>query len=364
MLMRTRMTCVILKSALVLSAFLFAAVTWSKPPDLPLDIRETCAPPCSAPVTPDFGMPADGQTGSTSQTRQVNVTWDVVVPAQAQREAAREEWFTAEEKEDQAHTNSNYRQYAANRFYEIAKQCEAKGDLAMARNCYEEATRMCPDCEAAKRASQRLVALANSWQGTEAGVEAEEEPPAKNEINPARRDEARRMVQAQQMYQLGQRYQRVGDLDNAYRCYRDAHAYCPDCRCAQDALNRMRQIDATKSGNLPASGEGMEEQEPPVGRRPGWSPDRLDQGDQAEMLFHLGERCRLRGDLRTACMLYQEAHLFSPESQYGMMAIDRMHEIEHQDQPAGRDGRQGVNDVNKQPKPRRLQTLLWYEEEE
>jgi len=325
-----RLSRVILMPALLISAGLAVSTVWSKPPDLPIDTKETCVPPCS---------PAPG--GAT-----------LFGPFKAPPEVT---------------ANSNYNEYAAWRFYEIGKECEEKGDAAMARNCYEEATRMCPDSKYGQLASQRLgkvIATAGTNNPTvPGGFETEEEPPqVKQEVVHEERIEPRRILQSQRMLLMGQRYQRVGDLDNAYRCFEDAHLICPACRYGQNALDRMRQIEATKSREQQREG-GLEEQEPPVDRRPPLTPEELDQRDQAEVLFQLGERCRRGGDLRTAYVLYQETHLVFPESYFGMKAIDRLHEIEtRRAQPSSRDERQGVNGGYNAPKPQRLQTLLWLEE--
>ncbi len=53
-----------------------------------------------------------------------------------------------------------FKAHAAKRFCEIAQECEFKGDTAMARNCYEEAIRVCPDSEYAKLASANSPAPA------------------------------------------------------------------------------------------------------------------------------------------------------------------------------------------------------------
>jgi tetratricopeptide (TPR) repeat protein len=283
----------ILPPTVLIAAGVIVSTAWSKPPDLPVSVKETCCPQC----------PQESLT------------------------------IFASNQESQALADRNYKEYAAGRFYEIGQQCEAKGDLAMARNCYEEATRMAPESEYGKLASKKLsvftIAGLNSWI-TEAGVETQEEPPTiKQEVVREEQIEPRRIQQAHSMLQMGMRYQRAGDLDNAYRCYQDSHAICPVCRDGETALDRMVQIEAMKSRQMQPREGGIEEQEPPVDRRrPPFTPDELEQRDQAESLFDLGERTRRAGNLRKAYGLYQETHLTFPECYFGMKAIERMHEIE------------------------------------
>src|SRR5205814_7452679 len=129
--------------------------------------------------------------------------------------------------------------------------------LAMARNCYEEATRICPASQGGRLAGKRLTELAAaSVNGRRAsgGVEAEEEPPLprnEQEINRDQQLEPRRVLKSQKMLLLGERYQRTGDLDNAYRCFEDAYLICPGCQYGQSALDRMRQIEAARARELP-----------------------------------------------------------------------------------------------------------------
>ena len=39
-----------------------------------------------------------------------------------------------------------------------------------------------------------------------------------------------RVHEAYRMLQMGERFEQAGDLENAYRCYQDAHAMCPAMR--------------------------------------------------------------------------------------------------------------------------------------
>jgi hypothetical protein len=49
---------------------------------------------------------------------------------------------------------------------------------------------------------------------------------------------------------------------------------------------------------------------------------------EARHIFEIGERCRRQGDLDKARTCYEEAHLLSPTSHYGRLAMQRLHEME------------------------------------
>jgi tetratricopeptide (TPR) repeat protein len=306
-----RLSKIALPLALLLAAGFAASMAWCKPPDLPIDVKETCTPQCPNAVPQESGT-IFTSTGLDERGASVGV---------ANSDAARQ---------PKTMDADAYKALAAQSFYEIAQQCEAKGDLAMARNCYEEATRMGPQSEFGKLASRKLTAItvaSGENRALRGGVEAEEEPPLMKTTQEERLD-AHRVQQCHTMLLMGIRFQRTGDLDNAYRCFEDAHVVCPACSYGQNALDRMRQIERTKSGGLQRREGGIEEQEPPSDRRPPLTPDELDKRDQAEALFKLGERSRRAGNLETAYGLYQETHLVFPECFYGMRAIERMGEIE------------------------------------
>jgi tetratricopeptide (TPR) repeat protein len=309
------LTRITLPPALLLSAGLAVSMAWSKPPDLPIDVKETCKPQCPNAV------PQEGATIFTCTGIEERGT-TAAAPHGVAKSGA-----TCQQKIMDAEA---YKAHAAQSLYEIAQQCEDKGDLAMARNCYEEATRMGPDSEYGKLASRKLTAITVASvenRAVRGGVETEEEPPLINATQQERLD-PHRVQQSHTMLLMGIRFLRTGDLDNAYRCFQDAHVVCPACSDGQSALDRMRQIERTKSGGLQNREGGIEEQEPPSDRRPPLTPDELDKRDQAEALFKLGERSRRAGNLETAYGLYQETHLVFPECFYGMRAIERMSEIE------------------------------------
>jgi hypothetical protein len=92
-------------------------------------------------------------------------------------------------------------------------------------------------------------------------------------------------------------------------------------------MTRMIQVEHIRSREQPQPG-GLEEQEPPVDRRPPLTPGEFQHREEARALFMLGERCRRGGDLRMAYGFYQETHLVCPDCYYGQKAIERMHAIE------------------------------------
>src|SRR5262249_41547513 len=130
-------------------------------------------------------------------------------------------------KQEPCQSPDGYNEHAAKRFCEIGRQCEEKGDFDMARACYEEATRVCPGSSYAALASVKLAAVNNArgnQRQTLGGYEATEEPPVvRTEMIPPMRMEPRRIDESLSMLQQGERYEREGKMDGAYRCYQDAY---------------------------------------------------------------------------------------------------------------------------------------------
>ena len=159
------------------AAGLAVSTAWCKPPDLPVNFKDVCVPQCPCTSCQENNTIFSGNFAAGPQTQPEAENRQVRMGRRALREAAAEQlearlkeflagkttadfvatalqqWVAAVGIEKEASANFNYNEYSAGRFYEIAKECEARGDLAMARNCYEEATRMCPESAAAKLAS-------------------------------------------------------------------------------------------------------------------------------------------------------------------------------------------------------------------
>jgi tetratricopeptide (TPR) repeat protein len=302
--------------ALLLSAVFAVSSAWSKPPDLPIDVKETCTSQCPS-TCPQEHATIFNNSGVQECGAAVGGCCNVP------------NWQGS--CQQRIMDVETYKALSAQNFYEIARQCEQNGDFAMASNCYEEATRTAPESEYGQLASLKLtaIAVANAKnRGFRGGVETEEEPPlVEQESTSEQLQQAHRVQQAHTMLLMGIRFQRNGDLDNAYRCFQDAFGICPACEHGQSALDHMRLIERSKSGDTRREG-GVEEQEPPSDRRPPLTREELIHRDQAEAVFNLGERCRRIGNIEAAYGLYQETHLIFPECFYGMRAIQRMAEIE------------------------------------
>ena len=162
-----------------------------------------------------------------------------------------------------------FKAHAAQRFCEIALECEAKGDAAMARNCYEEAIRVCPGSEFAALASAKLgrtgaapAVAANPKPMLLGGIEASEPPP--QALVPADLMAPTRIQESFKMLELGQHYERSGDLDNAYRCYQNSHIVCPACAYGRQALQMMIDIEVIRSVRSQRTRGDFESQEPPM----------------------------------------------------------------------------------------------------
>ncbi|HYV36486.1 MAG TPA: hypothetical protein VE988_12315 [Gemmataceae bacterium] len=222
-----------------------------------------------------------------------------------------------------------YKLHSARHFLEIGRQCEENGDYEMARNCYEEATRVCPGSKYAALANAKLAmatAVVASNRATHGGYETQEEPPASavaTSLIPSRVHEAYRMLQ------MGERFEQAGDLDNAYRCYQDAHAMCPACDDGRKALEHMMEIEAIRNRQSEPPQGGVEEQEPPANRhRPPYTSEEVDQREQARALYNMAEHALRCGELSTAYIQFQEAHLAFPDCYFGLRSIERMTQIE------------------------------------
>jgi hypothetical protein len=228
----------------------------------------------------------------------------------------------------------------AARLYAVGVNCENCGDWAMARNCFEEVTRLCPHGDYAIKAGAKLAAMRATISKIEAmmarsnpfagGVE-ESEPPAPQgqdrDLIMENRHSLRRIHESQRMYRLGEHYQAAGHLEKALACYQDSHLICPACRHGRQAFERMVELQAQMMRQQRKG--GAEEQEPPLApRRLRYNQASLQRRDEARGLYLLGERCRVGGDLRMACTFYTECVQTSPGSYYGICAQERLAQLQ------------------------------------
>ena len=128
---------------------------WSKPPDLPVNTRDICRPADvegadrAAPERERVGersLPVEVM-GQFFETLGNNLGAAVGLGA-----------YTATTRSEDSKVQAT-KMHAASRMVQIGRTCEQQGDFAMARNGYEEATRLCPGSQYAVIAADRLAAL-------------------------------------------------------------------------------------------------------------------------------------------------------------------------------------------------------------
>ncbi len=294
----------------LLAASLAAGTAAARPPDLPVDTKEICVPgvaqeeSAAPPTCPACVAPGDFE--------------------------------------------------AARRMYLIGERCRKAGDLDMARNCYEESYRICPVGAYADRATWRLeqvkAARAARDQSDIAEEQEAKEQPATSAPRPASGlirecdDDVRRLGETRKMYFFGEYCRRSGDVEMAYRCYKEAHQICPSCSYGRKALTRMQQIDADRRGAGAAEEQEPTERELEREWRRFWyqdSPRHIPATPEskadarrrvlaARQLFRAAEAKRRAGDLDRAYQLYQQTHLQHPDCWFGRKAIERLTAIEQE----------------------------------
>jgi hypothetical protein len=62
--------------------------------------------------------------------------------------------------------------------------------------------------------------------------------------------------------------------------------------------------------------------------RPAETAQPANRDEEARHIFRIGEQCQRQGDLDKARTCYEEAHLLSPTSRHGRLAMQRLHELE------------------------------------
>jgi tetratricopeptide (TPR) repeat protein len=227
---------------------------------------------------------------------------------------------------------------AAARLYQIGVRCEAQGDWDMARNCFEEVSRICPGSEYATKAAAKLEArtVRDFFRGLdpiESGTEMQEAPPAeKPNLIEENRSSLQRIQESRRMYLKGERYENAHQFQKAYSCYNEARAICPACRYGRQSLERMMYLEL-HGACLRGVGGDAEEQEPPLRQRrqvgcesgsQTFNAATLAQRQQARALYLLGERCRRNGDPRMAAEFYSESSQACPNCFYGVSAQERL----------------------------------------
>jgi hypothetical protein len=305
-------------AAALLVAGVVAASAYAKPPDLPVDVQDTFAPPAAEAQQPNNGyevpppdpnlpipsdMPAYEDSGVVISgenlffyTKGVNETTpsnegNYDFPCDA---ASREFWqalcslFGCDEQEDQGQADTNgsdeessppaapgqpsedvhsapsqadttenvQRLATARRMYKIGERCLRKGNLDMAYNCFQEAHLLAPTSSYGRRAIDRLSEIDECRVG-QGSTEAQEsgDAPAQDDAEAA----AGRLHSARDMYRIGERCRKTGDLGMAVNCFREAEALCPGSTYARRAAHRIAEIEKQRSADETA--EPAEEQE-------------------------------------------------------------------------------------------------------
>ena len=190
---------------------------------------------------------------------------------------------------------ATYRLHSAECLLVIGERCQAQGDVAMARNCYEEVERLCPGSDCAAQANA-LMAKLDPKKGTRDLIH-------ETAVDVHKIDETKRM------FRLGERYERAGDMSNACACFHEASVICPACAYGQKAQCKvcaLERMSAQERGE-----DGFEEQEPPISK-PAMSDSDWQKREEARHLYQLGEHCRVGGDLRMAVDFYQDARRSQP----------------------------------------------------
>jgi tetratricopeptide (TPR) repeat protein len=216
---------------------------------------------------------------------------------------------------DEAVEEKSHREHAAERLLEIGKQCQARGDVAMAKNCFEEVMLLCPATAFAATAKQQMASLQSDQGGTEAS-----EPQdliGESDVDVARVKESKRMLN------LAEKYAKAGDQGNAYLCYAESCAICPACVSGQRAAKDLARLDVARAERK----SGIEEQEPPIDRTRAMSDADWQKREEARHLYQLAEHCRVGGDISMALSFYRETHEVSPNTYYGQRAMQRIHRL-------------------------------------
>jgi tetratricopeptide (TPR) repeat protein len=348
-----------LSSALITVALLIAAdpaiSLGCKPPDLPLQTRETIEP-LGAPgsTRPEVGAIRLQRANRTNDAPQMQESTSLLFDVLSRFVEALQNGIsnppTAEtvpvpstvpipspagDSDQESRAQQARLEMSAARLYTIGVRCEADGDYAMARNCFEEVTRVCPNCKYGTMASEKLAAIKTSMRRAEKmlarsnlfsdGVEEQDAPlaAAQRDLIVESRQSLRHIQQAQRSFQIGERYETSGHIEKAYNCYQEAHMICPSSRYGRQALERLHLLQAQKMQRQEGGAE--EQQQPPmVPRRHRLTQASEQLRQEGRTAFLLGERCNRGGDRRMAGRFYEESANACPGSSYSVRAQDRL----------------------------------------
>jgi hypothetical protein len=251
--MSKRLSCARAAAAL-LAAGLLAAAAHARPPDLPVNYYDTFTPAGesfgSDGPAGTYEAPTAGCEGCPCQSDVVEDLWALI---QSQvfgingADDAQAGMGTAEAVQ---------RLVAARHLYQAGRRCLGKHNLDMAYNCFREVHLLAP----LSRYDRRAVEYMKQIEAVQSpDNSAEEQEPAAGGPADDPDDATCRAISARQLYRIGERCRRCGDLDMAANCYREAASLHPDSPCAGRCLERLAQIEMRRSTDETA--EPCEEQD-------------------------------------------------------------------------------------------------------
>lgn len=222
----------------------------------------------------------------------------------------------------------------ARHLFLIGERCRVRGDDDMARNCYEEVQRLCPNSNLAAMAEVRLFTLSEFWKTwSDDSLQMPEEPNTTEEEQAAREEveELARFLRelAEELAQAAEACRPGAQHDGP--CYENEHG-SPCCPFAH---------------MLPA--------------RPVLRETDVQNMKDARDLYLIGEHCRRNGDRDMACRFYKEAMEACPASSYAHKAAVRITQIKLR---RAVEWESGVEEAEEPPSPHQRRELRpepqWY----
>ena len=347
----------LVSASLTAAALALAPLASAKPPDLPADVRDTCAAgqdipgiPVSREAAPAQNTPQSADPINAYLIEAVSKFCLASVPALGgvpvfaldndfydPEEALRVETSGAALGATVGATVGSvmkppmgvkvYRVRAADGegLYQIAEKTLRDGRR------WSEIYRLNPSLtpEAPIPAGTMLL-LPGDANGPAAASQAVEENRPEPQVDPIQHDHAR------SMYLIGERCRRRGDLDMAQNCYEETRRLCPNSPYAAKAIAKLRQVQASRDAEAGTeSSESTENREPryislaeAIELAKQGEADRklalLKQRTETRNLYFIGERCREGGDAEMARRCYEQAVQLGADTPYGRKCRDRL----------------------------------------
>jgi hypothetical protein len=152
-------------------------------------------------------------------------------------------------------------------------------------------------------------------------------------------DSLQQLAEARHFYEMAEYYMRTGHVMAAYYYYQETHLHSPISLYGQVALQKLTQIEGQVVQAKIAAHQNAQSQAEPAGAdaensgtEPAHTPTAneryLQDLSQAQEMYHIGERCRARGDLDKAYACYHEVKRLCPDSDYARLASKQMRRID------------------------------------